>query len=132
MTDTKKADGYRCGNALVRLRGAPPSHQIYRTWALFHIFIAYPLIVTPAFYQVFIAEKLVPGFAALMDVVQVVWIGFHCVLLAAILLLAWLTTGALASSVKLSTLTAISAACDLVTTLLFALQVGFLIRLRTL
>ena len=31
------------------------------------------------FYQVFVAEKLVPGFAVLMDVVQVIWLGFHCV-----------------------------------------------------
>ena len=62
-----------------------------------------------------------------MDVVQVIWLGFHCVLLATILLLAWLTRpGAQVSPTALSTLTAISAACDLVTTLLFALQVGFL------
>ena len=128
MTETKKADDYPVWKQLILgCAERPPSHQIYRAWALFHILIAYPIIVMPAFYQVFIAERLVPGFAALMDVVQVVWLGLHCVLLATILLLAWFTRpGAQASPTTLATLTAISAACDLVATLLFALQVGFL------
>ena len=70
----------RCGSSSYSaVRSAHSSSNLSSLGPL-HIFIAYPLIVTPAFYQVFIAEKLVPGFAALMDVVQVVWIGFHCVL----------------------------------------------------
>ena len=105
----------------------PSSITLYRTWALFHLIVGYPLVVVPAFYQVFIAEKLVPGFAALMDVVQVIWVGLHFVLLTTILLLAWLTRpGAHSSHRSLSNLTALSAVCDLITTLLFALQVGFL------
>ena len=88
--------------APVRLCGAPTIHQIYRAWALVPYLCAYPLIVTPAFYQVFVSEKVVSGFCTVvMDVVEVVWIGFHCVLLATILLLAWLfRPGALASSVE--------------------------------
>ena len=62
MPDTKNAAEYPVWKQLILgCAERTPSHQIYRAWALFHIIIAYPLIVTPAFYQVFVAEKLVPG-----------------------------------------------------------------------
>ena len=106
----------------------PGSPLLYRVWALFHLFVGYPLVVAPAFYQVFIADKVIPGFPQFMHVAQIVWVGLHILLLLTIVSMAWLTRPGASKEghQSLPTLTAVAVVCDLVTTLVFALQVGFL------
>lgn len=106
----------------------PVSLFMYRLWALFHLVLGYPLIVFPAFYQVFVVGQVVVGYPRITRVIEVIWIIGHICLLAAILGLALGTRPGASRYLRerLEGFMTVATVCDAVTTLLFAMLVGFL------
>ena len=100
----------------------------YKIWGLGHIFMAYPLIVAPAFYNIWLQDEVVVGHSEFTDVIKTIWGALHILLLLSVASLVWGTRssqiGAWRS--RLPVAMAVAIACDLVTTLLYATLHGFI------
>ena len=106
----------------------PSSRLAYRIWAVFHLAIAYPVVVFPAFYDVFIQKQIVGGYAQFTNQVTNIWACLHVLLFVSVLLLVWGTRQSQPKEweERLPSIMTITIVCDLVSTLLFATLFGFL------